>query len=84
MIELLIFAAFYALLALTLVIRLVRGPHAIDRVVVSDGIELLLACALTLFSCYSGRGIYLDIALTVALLGFISTVLISRYVGGRL
>lgn len=84
MIELVIFAAFYALLALMMLIRLIRGPHAIDRVVASDGIELLLASALTLFSCYSGRGIYLDIALTVALLGFVSTVMISRYVGGRL
>lgn len=39
---------------------------------------------LVLFSLYTGRIIYLDIALVDATLGFIGTVFVSRYLEGRL
>ena len=32
-----------------------------------------------LFSLYSGRGIYLDIAIISAMLGIINTMLVGRY-----
>ena len=35
--------------------------------------------ALVLFSLYSGRAIYLDIALISAMLGIIDTMLVGRY-----
>lgn len=84
MIELVYFAIFYVLLALALFYRLIKGPNAVDRALTSDAVEILVTCALVLYSVYSGRGIYLDIALVVALLGFIGTVLIARYLGDRL
>lgn len=84
MIELVYFAAGFVVLALLLFIRLMKGPNAVDRALTSDAVEILVTCALVLYSVYSGRGIYLDIALVVALLGFIGTVLIARYIGGRL
>ncbi len=37
-----------------------------------------------LFSVYSGRGIYLDIALIGALMGIIDTMLVGRYLERRL
>ena len=84
MIELIIFAVFFGLMALTLVYRLAKGPTTADRMVAADACDDLLCCALILFSMYSGRGIYLDIALVGALLGIIDTMLVGRYLEGRL
>ena len=55
-----------------------------DRAVAADSIDVLTDIALVLFALYSGRGIFLDIALVTALLGFIGSVIIARYVEGRL
>lgn len=74
----------YIVLAITLVYRVFKGPSAVDRVVAGDSIDLLTVVALVLFAVYSGRGIYLDIALTLAILGFIGTLLISKYLEGKL
>lgn len=84
MTELLYFAIFYVLCALVLIYRLVKGPSVVDRVVAGDSIDVLTDVALVLFAVYSGRGIYLDIALVTALLGFLSVVLISKYLEGTL
>ena len=84
MIELLVFAIMLALMALAVMYRLCKGPSAADRAVAADSIDVLLCCALTLFSVFSGRGIYLDIAVVGAILGIIDTLLIGRYLEGRL
>ena len=63
MIEVLIFAAAFAFLAVILLYRLAKGPTAADRMVAGDSIDVLVCCALMLYSLYSGRGIYLDIHL---------------------
>ncbi len=82
--ELLIFAICLAVLALSLLIRVGKGPSVVDRVVAADSIDILMDAVLIIYSMYSGRTIFLDIALITALLGFISTTLISRYLEGRL
>ena len=84
MIELLIGAVFFALLALSLVFRVAKGPTAADRMVAGDACDSLLCCAMILFSMYSGRGIYLNIALIGAFLGIIDTMLVGRYLEGSL
>ena len=81
MIELLIFAAVYAFLAVLNLYRLAKGPTAADRMVAGDSMDVLICCALVLFSLFSGRGIYLDIAIISALLGIIDTILVARYLG---
>ncbi|WP_179122190.1 monovalent cation/H+ antiporter complex subunit F [Caloramator quimbayensis] len=83
-IELIYAGVFYILLSIVLIYRVAKGPNVVDRAVASDSIDIMTSVALILFSLYSGRGIYLDIALIIALLGFIGTVLISRYLEGRL
>ncbi|WP_130837894.1 monovalent cation/H+ antiporter complex subunit F [Lachnoclostridium sp. Marseille-P6806] len=80
---LLIGALGYAVLGLLLLIRIAKGPTAADRLCAADTLDLITATALVLYSLYCGRAIYLDIALIVAILGFISTVFISRYLEGR-
>ena len=44
----------------------------------------VLICAMILFAMFSGRGIYLDIALVAALFGIIDTMLVGRYLERRL
>jgi len=82
--EFIYFAICFAALALCLIYRLIRGPHSADRVVAADAIDTLVDMALILFALYTGRSIFLDIALVTAILGFIGSVLISRYLEGKL
>ena len=79
MTDLLIFAIFFALLAIICVYRLVKGPTAADRMIVADNADILLCCAMILFSLFSGRGVYLDIALICGLFGIIDTIAVGRY-----
>ena len=79
MLELLIFAVGYAFLAALNFYRLAKGPTAADRMVAGDSMDVLVCCALVLYAMYSGRGIYLDIALISAMLGIIDTMLVGRY-----
>ena len=77
--DLLIFAIFFAVLAAMNLYRLCIGPNAADRMVAGDSMDNLICCVLVLFSLYSGRGIYLDIAVLSALFGIVDTILVGRY-----
>ncbi len=79
MTDLIIFAVLFAALALMNMYRFVKGPTAADRMVAGDSMDILISCAMVLFSLYSGRGIYLDIAIISAMLGIINTMLVGRY-----
>ena len=74
-----IFAVFFAALAILNLIRVAIGPTAADRQVAGDAADILITAALILFSLYSGRAVYLDIALIAAMLGIIDTMLVGRY-----
>ena len=39
----------------------------------------MISMAMVMFSLYTGRGIYLDIAIITAMLGIINTMLVGRY-----
>jgi len=84
MTALMIAAIILVVLAIALLYRVFRGPTAADRIAALDALDLILALALALYSLYTGRGIYLDIALVVALLGFVGTVFVGRYIERRL
>lgn len=82
-VELTITAAFYGLLCIALLYRVIMGPHAVDRVIAGDSIDSMTVVIMALFGALSNRAVYFDMALIVSLLGFISTVVISRYLEGR-
>jgi len=84
MTTLLFFAICFAVLALCLIIRLVKGPSVADRAVAADSIDILSDMALVLYALYSGRAAFLDIALVTAILGFVGQTLIAKYLEGRL
>jgi len=71
-------------LALSLIYRLYKGPHVIDRVVAADSIDVIVGLVMVIFGCYEGRALYVDLGLIVTLLGFIGTVLISKYLEGKM
>jgi multisubunit Na+/H+ antiporter MnhF subunit len=72
------------IMALSLIYRVVKGPHPIDRVVAADSIDVMIALVMVIFGCYEGRSLYVDLGLIAALLGFIETILISKYLEGKL
>ena len=74
-----IFAVFFAALAFLNLIRMAIGPTSADRQVAADSADILITGALILFSLYSGRAVYLDIAVIAAMLGIIDTMLVGRY-----
>ena len=65
-------------------ITVMTQKEVADRMVAGDAADNLICCAMVLFSIYSGRGIYLDIALVGAMLGILDTMLVGRYLEGRL
>ncbi len=82
MTDMLVFAIFFALLAAMNLYRLAKGPTAADRMVAGDSMDNLICCTMILFSLYSGRGVYLDLAVLAALFGIIDTILVGRYLEG--
>lgn len=79
MTDLMVFAVFFAVLAVMNMYRLMKGPTAADRIVAADSADITISCAMVMFSLYTGRGIYLDIAIISAMLGIINTMLVGRY-----
>ncbi|MBM4241007.1 MAG: cation:proton antiporter [Euryarchaeota archaeon] len=75
---------FYGFLisAALVIIRVIRGPTAPDRVVAMDPFVTMMVVLLVVTSFLSARSIYLDIALVIAILGFIGTVAVSKYLEG--
>lgn len=64
-------------------VRMAKGPTLADRVIALDGmlvagIGVLLANAMD-----TGRGAFLQVAVLLALVGFISTSVIARFIEGR-
>ena len=74
----------FAVLAILLFIRFIEGPTAADRMLAVDMIDGLACVMLVFYAIYTERAIYLDIAIVTALLGFISTVFVARYLERRL
>lgn len=77
-------AIVFSFLATLLFIRFVIGPTAADRMLAVDMIDSLACIVLVFYSLYDGRPIFLDIAIVTALLGFISTTFVARYLERRL
>ena len=69
------------LVAIALVcIRLVRGPGLPDRIVAVDMLVVLAIAFIAVFAARTGRSAVLDAAAVLALIGFLGTVVLARYV----
>lgn len=61
-------------------VRIVRGPHAADRVVALDMLSLLGVAAAALATVVAESPAFVDIALGVALIGFLATVAFAAFI----
>lgn len=59
--------------------RLLRGPEAVDRVLALDTMYINVVALVILFGIRFGTELFFEAALLIALLGFVSTVALSRY-----
>lgn len=60
-------------------LRMLKGPTAPDRAVAVDTIATITTALLVLLGSIFGRYVYLDVALVYAILTFIGSVAIARY-----
>ena len=61
-------------------VRIVRGPHVADRVVALDMLSLLGVAAAALAAVASDSMAFVDVALGVALVGFLATVAFAAFI----
>ncbi len=74
-----------AILLLSIVISIIRvilGPTAPDRVVGLDTINTIVISSMVIFGAIDNNIIYIDVAIVYALLSFISTLFIAKYLEG--
>ena len=70
------------LAAIMAIIRVIKGPTAPDRVVGLDTINTLIVVGMVVFGIATSSVIYIDVAIVYALLSFISTLFIAKYLEG--
>lgn len=60
-------------------VRLIKGPHLADRVIALDLLAVLAICLIGCLAVQRDLPVLLDAALVIALLAFLSTVAVARY-----
>ena len=61
------------------IVRFIKGPSSIDRVVAFDIMSIASIAMIGIISLLSERIIYMDIALVYGLLGFLAVLIIAKY-----
>jgi len=65
-------------------IRFVLGPSAADRTVALDALTIISTSLIVFIALYTGRTIYLDVAMVYAILSFVGVIAVARYLEGGL
>ena len=81
---LIVFASRFSLVVLLTsiflaLVRLIRGPDAADRVVALDLVSMLIVAFLAAYSIFSGETSFLDVVIGYALIAFLGTVALARF-----
>jgi multicomponent K+:H+ antiporter subunit F len=61
------------------VVRLLRGPHAQDRVLALDTLYVNAMLLVLTFGIRSGTSLYFEAALVIGMLGFVSTAALAKF-----
>jgi multicomponent Na+:H+ antiporter subunit F len=82
--EVLSYAVTFSLVVLTgavilAIVRLIRGPTLADRILSLDLITTLLVAYIASIAIRTDFDLYIDIAVSIGLMGFLSTVAFARY-----
>ncbi len=59
--------------------RLIRGPEPTDRILALDTMYINTIALLIVYGIHAGISVYFEAALLIALMGFIGTVALCRY-----
>ncbi len=73
----------FGLAMLAAIVRLVRGPTLADRILGLDTMTVLSVGVIGIFAVRTGLYLYVDIAIALALVGFLSTAALARYLLSR-
>jgi len=68
---------------LAVIVRIIRGPTLADRVLGLDTITVLAIAVIGVFAIRTRQFLYIDIAIALALVGFLSTAAFARYLLSR-
>jgi multicomponent Na+:H+ antiporter subunit F len=68
-----------AVTALLTLYRVIIGPTAWDRIIAVNLISSKVVCIMVVSALLFRRTIYMDVALVYAVIGFVSTIAISKY-----
>jgi multicomponent Na+:H+ antiporter subunit F len=74
-------AAIMAALMLLALVRVIKGPTPADRVVGLDAINSLVVASMIVLGAAYRQIIFIDVAIIYALLSFVGTLFISKYLG---
>ena len=78
-----IFTAVLLLCCFMCLYRIARGPTAPDRTVAIDILGIVVVGFCALMAVVTGKDFYINIAITWALLSFIGTIALAKYLEGR-
>ena len=74
------FALVVLLISIVLaLVRLIKGPDAADRIIALDLMSILIVAFLAIESIYAGETSFLDVAIAYALIAFLGTVALARF-----
>jgi multisubunit Na+/H+ antiporter MnhF subunit len=62
---------------------MIKGPTIPDRVIAGDTISSLAIVIIILFAIKYNNMMFIDIAIVISILSFISTIIISKYLLGK-
>lgn len=80
------FLLYYVMLSIAAVlctVRLVRPGSLADRVIALDSLLIVAVAAIAVEAARTGRGTYLEAMLVVALIAFIGTTTVARFIERR-
>jgi multicomponent Na+:H+ antiporter subunit F len=60
--------------------RVWRGENVIDRLMGADLISTLTVCILVLIALFEDNSIFIDVAIGLVALGFVSSIALAKYI----
>jgi len=78
-----VFISFLLLCMFMCLYRVGKGPTAPDRIVAIDIMGILMVGFCAIFSIITKKDLYMNIAISWALLSFIGTLSLAKYLEGR-
>lgn len=72
-----------ALSAILVFYRFIKGPDMVDRVIALDLLIIIGIGVIAVYSIVTGQSTFLDIAMILAMIGFLGTVAFSYYLEKR-